>query len=215
MRNAVPPVGAVLRRQSPPAGGPWPWSDIVHWGQRWVVLGCLVILTAIALPSPSLAAGLSSWNGAFNPETIAALPGFKALFSGTRPDNLGVKDGHLALCPSTPNCVVSQGGDDSHAIAPLTYSGDLAVAMTALAQVVADQPRSEIVEQTDAYLYAEFSSRLMGFVDDMEFYSDPANPGVIQVRVAARLGESDFGVNRDRVETIRAAFESSTHNLAG
>ncbi len=87
--------------------------------------------------------------------------------------------------------------------------------MTALAQVVADQPRSQILEQTDTYLYAEFSSRLMGFVDDMEFYGDPANPGVIQVRVAARLGESDFGVNRDRVETIRAAFDSFTHNLAG
>lgn len=140
---------------------------------------------------------------------IAAIPGFKAVFSGSRPDNIGVKEGRLAACPSSPNCVVSQGKEDAeHAIAPLTYTGDAASAMTKLRQVVEGQPRSEIIEQTDSYLYAEFTSRLMGFVDDTEFYLDPNAPGTIHVRAAARLGQSDLGVNRNRIEAIRAAFEA-------
>jgi uncharacterized protein (DUF1499 family) len=138
---------------------------------------------------------------------LAALPGFKAIFSGTRPDNLGVQDGQLAPCPSSPNCVVSQGADEAHAIAPLVYDGEPAAAIDRLATVVAAQPRNEIIQQTDDYLYAEFSSRLMGFVDDVEFYASPDTPGEIQVRAAARLGESDLGVNRDRIETIRADFQ--------
>ncbi|MEL7314345.1 MAG: DUF1499 domain-containing protein [Cyanobacteria bacterium J06559_3] len=138
---------------------------------------------------------------------IAALPGFKALFGGTRPNNIGVEEGYLATCPKSPNCVVSQGETDAeHAIAPLTYSGDVTAAMASLRQVVAAEPGSEIIEQTDNYLYAEFTSRLMGFVDDVEFYFDSTAPGTIHVRAAARLGQSDLGVNRKRIETIRAAF---------
>lgn len=140
---------------------------------------------------------------------IAALPGFKALFQGTRPTTIGVKEGRLAACPKSPNCVVSQGNEDAeHAIAPLAYSGDADSAMAALKQVVAAQAGSEIIEQTENYLYAEFTSKLMGFVDDVEFYLPADEPGVIHVRSASRLGQSDLGVNRKRVEAIRAAFSA-------
>lgn len=140
---------------------------------------------------------------------IAALPGFKMLFGGSRPSNIGVKEGRLAACPKSPNCVVSQGqADAEHAIAPFTYSGEAADAMNVLRQVVAAQAGSEIVEQTDNYLYAEFTSGLMGFVDDVEFYFPADEPGTIHVRSASRLGESDLGVNRKRVEAIRAAFSA-------
>ena len=140
---------------------------------------------------------------------IAALPGFKSLFGGSRPNTIGIKDGRLATCPSSPNCVVSQGETDAeHAIAPLTFSGDASTAIESLRQVVAAQPGSEIIEQTEIYLYAEFNSRLMGFVDDVEFYFDPTAPGTIHVRSAARLGQSDLGVNRKRIETIRTAFNA-------
>ncbi|MDB9527006.1 DUF1499 domain-containing protein [Oscillatoria sp. CS-180] len=138
---------------------------------------------------------------------IAALPGFKALFSGSRPSNIGVKAGRLTACPKSPNCVVSQGDEDAqHAIAPLTYSGDSAQAMASLRQVVEAQPGSEVIEQADNYLYAEFTSKLMGFVDDVEFYFPADEPGTIHVRSASRLGESDLGVNRKRIEAIRAAL---------
>ena len=163
-----------------------------------VLVGILGLLIGLGMPSPVQAQTIAP---------LAALPGFKALFGGTRPSDIGVQAGHLAACPPTPNCVVSQGADAAHAIAPLTYGGDPAAAITALATVVAAQPRSEIIEQTDNYLYVEFTSRLMGFMDDVEFYADPAAPGTIQMRAAARLGESDLGVNRQRLEEIRAVFQ--------
>lgn len=138
---------------------------------------------------------------------MGALP-FIGNFAGDRPTNLGVKAGKLAPCPTSPNCVVSQGDTDAeHGIAPLAYSGDSAQAMAQLAAVVTAMPRTTIVESTDTYLYAEFASKLMGFVDDVEFYLDPAEP-VIQVRSASRLGQSDLGVNRQRVEAIRQALQS-------
>jgi uncharacterized protein (DUF1499 family) len=140
---------------------------------------------------------------------IAAIPGFKAVFGGSRPANLGVQNGRLSPCPNSPNCVVSQGQTDAqHAIAPLVYIGDTAKAMADLREIVASQPGSEIVEQTETYLYAEFTSSLMGFVDDVEFYLNPEEPGIIHVRSASRLGESDLGVNRQRIEAIRMAFSS-------
>ncbi len=77
--------------------------------------------------------------------------------------------------------------------------------MAKLVALVKAMPRTTIVDSTDNYLYAEFASKLMGFVDDVEFYLDPAE-SVIQVRSASRLGESDLGVNRKRLEEIRAAL---------
>lgn len=163
-----------------------------------LLTGLLALLIGLAVPQPVQA----------NPMFLAALPGFKAIFSGQRPDTLGVKDGHLATCPASPNCVVSQGADADHEIAPLAFTGNATAAMATLATVVAEQPRSELIQQTDDYLYFEFTSRLMGFVDDVEFYLDPA-AGVIQMRAAARLGQSDLGVNRARLEAIRDAFATA------
>jgi uncharacterized protein (DUF1499 family) len=128
-----------------------------------------------------------------------------SIFAGSRPDNLGVREGRLALCPSSPNCVSSYNQDAEHGIAPLTYNSAPEEAMANLKTVINSLERTNIVEETDDYLYAEFSSKLMGFVDDVEFYLDP-EANVIQVRSASRLGESDLGVNRQRIETIRAKF---------
>lgn len=129
-------------------------------------------------------------------------------FSGSRPANLGIQNGTLAACPSTPNCVNSQTADPSHTIAPLRYSSTPETAFATLKQTIQAQPRTKIVSETENYLYAEFTSSLMGFVDDVEFYLDkPA--GLIQVRSASRLGESDLGVNRQRVESIRAALQKA------
>ena len=124
-------------------------------------------------------------------------------FSGKRPTNLGVRDGQLVACPSSPNCVSSQATDPKHAIAPLTISGEPGVAMRRLKAVVEAMPRTQVIESRDDYLYVEFSTPLMGFVDDVELYCDGK---VIHVRSASRLGYSDLGVNRKRVEAIRQAF---------
>jgi len=128
------------------------------------------------------------------------------LFSGTRPDTLGVRDGRLAPPKRTPNNVNSQidrNADAQHYVEPLRYSGDSGKAWAALRRVVDGMPRVKIIRAEPNYLYAEFTSKLMGFVDDTEFYLDE-KAGVIQVRSASRLGRGDYGVNRERIETIRA-----------
>ena len=124
-------------------------------------------------------------------------------FSGARPSNLGVKDGKLAACPGNPNCVNSQAGGGKHGIGALAFSGDAAAAMQKLAGIVAALPGAQVIEGKADYLRVEFSTALMGFVDDVEFYCDGK---AIQVRSASRLGYSDFGVNRKRIEAIRSAF---------
>ncbi len=122
-------------------------------------------------------------------------------FSGTRPGNLGVQGGRFANCPSTPNCVNSQSKEPGVQIAPLTILGDNPIAQIKTA--VLAQPGSAIISETDTYLYAEFTSSLMGFVDDVEFYVNSADK-TVEVRSASRLGESDLGVNRQRIEAIRS-----------
>ncbi len=129
------------------------------------------------------------------------------LFSGQRPDNLGARDGRLAPCASTPNCVSSQADprDGGHYIAPLVIAGTASAAWSALAEVLRGAQRVHIVAEKPGYLYAEFTSRLMGYVDDVEFLLED-KAALIHVRSASRLGQSDFGVNRKRVEAIRAAL---------
>jgi len=134
-----------------------------------------------------------------------ALTSGDTMFAGKRPGNLGLHDGRLAPCRRTPNCVSSQAdpADSVHYIAPIPFKGAPVEAMAAVRKALDDMPRATIVRHEPDYLYAEFRSRLMGFVDDVEFaYDDKA--GVIQLRSASRLGRGDLGVNRKRMEAIRA-----------
>jgi uncharacterized protein (DUF1499 family) len=118
---------------------------------------------------------------------------------------LGVHDGKLAACPSTPNCVSSQAFDAAHAIEPIIYDTSLADAKSRLRQTISEMPRTRLIRETGNYLHFEFTTRIMRFVDDVEFYFDDAARR-IHVRSASRVGRSDFGVNRKRVEAIRVAF---------
>ena len=129
------------------------------------------------------------------------------VFSGKRPTNLGVREGRLARCKRTPNCVSSQAdpGDREHYIEPIAFAGEPAAAMAALRGALEAVPGARIVEAQADYLYAECRSRVMGFVDDVEFTLDAA-AGVFQLRSAARLGRRDFGVNRARIESLRRAM---------
>ena len=127
------------------------------------------------------------------------------LFPGVRPGNLGAKDGKLRPAPRTPNGVASQtdpATDAAHFIAPLACNNDPSGTWTRLTQAVRALPGTEIVTQTDGYLHAECSSKLLGFVDDLECLLD-RGADVIHVRSAARLGIRDFGVNRARIEALR------------
>lgn len=121
--------------------------------------------------------------------------------TGKRPTNLGVKNGKLAPTPTTPNCVHSQSNNPPYKIEPLPM-----VSISELKKVIESMERTTIIEQKEDYLYAEFQTKLMGYVDDVEFYLDK-NENVIQVRSASRLGKSDLGLNRQRVEQIRAKLK--------
>ena len=125
--------------------------------------------------------------------------------AGRRPADLGLTDGRLAPCPGSPNCVSSQADETAHRVDPLAFDGEPTAAWQALIQVIEQLPRTRIVSRDDRYLHAECRSRLWGFVDDLEAALEPA-AGVIHLRSAARLGHSDLGVNRRRIETIRRAF---------
>jgi uncharacterized protein (DUF1499 family) len=118
------------------------------------------------------------------------------MFDWRRPTNLGVKDGRLAPCRRTPNCVCSQAdpSDREHYILPLKAG------LEEVRKAVEALPRTRIVVARPNYLYAEFRSRLLGFVDDVEFFFDGT---AVQVRSASRLGRRDFGVNRARIEELR------------
>jgi uncharacterized protein (DUF1499 family) len=122
-------------------------------------------------------------------------------FKGKKPSNLGVKDGKLAACPGTPNCVNSQSDDAQAKIEALP-----ATSIAEIKKVVDGMEGSTIIEENENYLYAEFKSKLMGYVDDVEFYLD-SNANCVQVRSASRLGKSDLGVNRKRVEEIRSKLK--------
>lgn len=131
------------------------------------------------------------------------------LLPGKRPRNLGIHDGELAPCPDKPNCVNSRATDGRHAIEPLPLLGDPASSMERLREILSAMPRTEVVVARPDYLYAECASRLLGFVDDLEFQLDGQT---IQVRSASRLGHSDLGVNRKRIEKIRSIYQTGRRN---
>ena len=122
------------------------------------------------------------------------------------PGRLGVRDGRLAPCPPTPNCVSTQATDPEHSIAPIRYEGDVATAKERLRAAIDHLGQNRIVTDRPEYIHAEFRIRGFGFVDDVEFYFAPDAP-VIHFRSASRLGRGDLGVNRRRMEAVRGAFE--------
>ena len=142
---------------------------------------------------------------------VAVLAGQLGLLSGRTPDDLGVKDGKLKPPSPTENSVSSQAslypGHPMRAyaeIAPLALNGDGPATMARLAKLLQAMPGVKIIRNTgDGYLYAQCTTRLMKFVDDLELWFDPVHQ-VVQVRSASRVGRGDLGANRQRVEALRA-----------
>ena len=126
---------------------------------------------------------------------------------GARPQPLVAGAAGLPDCPASPNCVSSQASDAAHAVPPLRCSGDPGAALRTLRSIIEAMPRTRVVSADDTRLHAEVTSWLFRFVDDLDLLVD-APAGVVQVRSASRVGYSDLGVNRRRVETLRQAFEA-------
>ena len=118
---------------------------------------------------------------------------------GRMPEGLGPSAGGLAPCPSSPNCVSSAAEDEVHAIAAYAIDGSLEGAWQGLQAVLADTPRVEIVTARSDYIHAVFTSALMRYRDDVEFWLRPG-ASEIAVRSASRVGYGDMGANRTRID---------------
>ncbi len=129
--------------------------------------------------------------------------------AGSRPTDIGVQEGRLTACPDSPNCVSSDAPDgDEHQIAPLPLHGSVQDGWKAARTALESMERTQVVHETDGYLHAECTSALMGYVDDLELHLR-ADEGLIAVRSASRLGYSDMGANRARVEELRKRIEAA------
>jgi uncharacterized protein (DUF1499 family) len=128
--------------------------------------------------------------------------------SGTMP-NLGINNSELAPCPKTPNCVSSQAHDQEHYIEPIHYEVTQQQARDRLLQIIRSEKRTKILTDHSDYIRVEFTSALFRFVDDVEFYfpNEKSGEKIIHVRSASRVGSSDLGVNRKRIEHIRSEFQ--------
>ena len=128
-----------------------------------------------------------------------------SVFSG-KPTNLGLVDGRLADCPSSPNCVSTQAEDADHQMEPIPFTGSADEAMQRVKDLIAEMPRTKIVTVDGNYLHVKFRSTFFRFVDDAEFLID-TEEHVIHFRSASRVGYSDLGMNRRRMEQIAAGFD--------
>ena len=122
-----------------------------------------------------------------------------------RPAILGVLDGQLVDCPDSPNCVSSQADDNAHKVNPIPYTTSMVEAKGKLMGVLAAMPQTNVVVEQPDYVHAEFRTSMLHFIDDVEFYFNEEEK-IIELRSASRLGHSDLGVNRMRVEEIRKRF---------
>ena len=145
----------------------------------------------------------------------AVVAGQLGFLRGTPPADLGVRDGRLKPPSATENSVSSQAAlypdhpQRNYAdIAPLALRGDGPATVAMIKAIVERMDGAKVIRSDPAYLYAQFTTRLMKYVDDVEFWFDPASQ-VVQVRSASRVGRGDFGVNRKRIEAVRAALAAT------
>ncbi|MBA6326382.1 DUF1499 domain-containing protein [Colwellia sp. MB02u-6] len=129
--------------------------------------------------------------------------------------NLGVENGQLTQCPDKPNCVNSFSNNEKHYIKPIIINGKRLEIKKDIVDIVNQLKNSKVTVTENNYVRAEFTSKVFGFVDDVEFYfPETKSKGTsIHIRSGSRVGYSDFNVNRERIETIRLKFEKL--NLSG
>ena len=130
------------------------------------------------------------------------------MLGGSRPTNLGVQDGQLAACPDKPNCVSTQATDDAHRIEPLAFASDPGDMELAVRDAITSFPRTKIITDDGGYFHAECTSLICRYVDDLEIWID-GEARLVHARSGSRMGYSDLGVNRKRVEKLFEAIKSN------
>ncbi len=135
------------------------------------------------------------------------------LSCASNPPKAQLVDGRLRACPDSPNCVSSESDRASSRIEPLTFQGPPEKAWGDLKETLREMG-GKIQEEHDGFLWATFTSRVFRFVDDVEFRM-VSTDGMIHVRSGSRVGYSDLGVNRRRVEKLRTLFNQKKDQGAG
>ena len=114
--------------------------------------------------------------------------------------------GQFARCPEKPNCVPTKNSSIENTIKPIFYKGSHENAKQNLLLAIKTFGSAKVKKELDQFIHVEFTSNIFRFIDDVEFYL--TEQGVIHFRSASRIGHSDLGVNRRRVEMIRIAFNN-------
>lgn len=115
----------------------------------------------------------------------------------------GLVDGRLAPCPDKPNCVCSDTAGPSATVSPWHPTTPPREALKAIRAWLDRAPGFRIESASETYLHAVATTRILRFRDDLELAVDES-AGVVHVRSASRVGYSDLGTNRRRVESLRA-----------
>ncbi len=129
-------------------------------------------------------------------------------YNGVIPE-LRIEKGQLTQCPATPNCVNSQAKDKKHFIQPILAISTQLEVKNRILKILHELNRAKVIVAEDNYIRAEFTSKVFRFVDDVEFYfpKTKSEEMIIHVRSASRIGHSDLGANRKRIEQIRSKFK--------
>ena len=125
--------------------------------------------------------------------------------TGEHPQHLGSNNGRLAECPETPNCVSSFSKDSEHQVSPFRFSSTPEKLIQDIKTMLNKIKEARIVTAKEYYIHVEFTSKVFRFVDDIEFLLDPKTQ-TLHFRSASRVGHSDLGVNRKRIETLKTAL---------
>lgn len=113
------------------------------------------------------------------------------------------------ICPfDRPSCVSSKNTEAGFQIAAFNYSGAPEAALIKLKAAINSEPRVEFRFESGTRIEATFRTALFGFPDDATFEIN-ANNASIDLRSKSRVGYSDLGVNRKRIERIRVAFSAA------
>ena len=160
---------------------------MVQFRSRKVLTGCAIMMLIIVVGTAGL---------------------FLLSFTAQRPANLGVRNGQLSACPDSPNCVSTQAEDREHWIAPFAFEQDPDMVIDTLEKITTRLPGTRMIEKSPHYLYVEFRSAFFRFADDVEF-SVERESRRIHFRSASRVGYSDMGANRTRMELIRSLFQET------
>ncbi|MGR9050995.1 DUF1499 domain-containing protein [Halobacillus faecis] len=120
---------------------------------------------------------------------------------------IGVKNGRLSDCPNSPNCVSTQTDQEEKKMTSLTFSKDMETTKSLIKEILSERQRTTIETENENYIHGVVESKWMKFKDDVEFYLDQKEE-VVHFRSASRVGYSDFGVNKKRMQAISEHYES-------